>query len=209
MGLKKTSEAGTALRRVEDRAYPRDAEGLIAQLRDADPAVRRWAARDLAVHAEAAPHLCAQLLDERDASVRAVLFSSAAQLGGSAVVEGLLPLLRSDDAALRNGAIEVLSGLPAAVAPCIDALLRDADSDVRIFTVNLLGNLPHVQVPEWLGRVLATEAEANVVGAAIEVLAEVGTTETLPALRSAAQRFADDAYIGFSVDLALARIVTP
>jgi len=206
MGLKKTSEAGTALRRVEERAYPRDAEGLIAQLRDADPAVRRWAARDLAVHPEAAPRLCAQLLDEPDASVRAVLFSSVAQLGGSAVVEGLLPLLRSDDPALRNGAIEALSGLPDAVAPRIDALLRDADSDVRIFTVNLLGNLPHVQVPEWLGRVLKTETEANVVGAAIEVLAEVGNRSLAEPLRAVRLRFADDPFIGFAAELALNRI---
>ncbi len=206
MGLKKTSEAGTALRRVEERTYPRDAGGLIAQLRDADPAVRRWAARDLAVHAEAAPRLCAQLLEERDASVRAVLFSSVAQMGGSAVVEGLLPLLRSDDAPLRNGAIEVLSGLPEAVAPHIDALLRDVDSDVRLFTVNLLGNLPHAQVPEWLGRVLNTETEANVVGAAIEVLAEVGNRSLAEPLRAVRLRFADDPFIGFAAEVALERI---
>jgi HEAT repeat protein len=206
MGLKKNSDAGTALRRVEERAYPRDAEGLIAQLSDADPAVRRWAARDLAAHTEATSRLCAQLLDERDASVRAVLFSSVAQMGGSNVVDGLLPLLRSEDPALRNGAIEVLSGLPNAVAPRIDALLLDADSDVRIFTVNLLGNLPHAQVPDWLGQVLNTDTEANVVGAAIEVLAEVGNRSLIEPLRAVRLRFADDPFISFAANLALERI---
>jgi HEAT repeat protein len=209
MALKKSADT-TALRPVEARDYPRDTEGLVAQLGDADASVRRWAARDLACHPHAAALLCARLSDETDASVRSVIFSSAARLGagpgGSVVVAGLLPLLRSEDPALRNGAIEVLAALPDAVAPHIEDLLADADGDVRIFTVNLLGDLKHPNVPHWLARVLVNEASVNVVGAALEVLAEVGTPASLPALRAAARRFADDAYIGFAVDLAIGRI---
>lgn len=194
---------------VEARGHARDMAGLLAQLEDADPTVRRWAARDLAAHPQAAAALCMQLGREADSSVRTVLFSSASRLGGRVVVDGLLPLLRSEDAALRNGAIEVLAGLPDAVAPHIERLLHDTDGDVRILTVNLLGNLQHPQVPHWLAQVLMHEPAANVVGAALEVLAEVGTPASLPALRTAAQRFADDAYIGFAVDLAIVRIVSP
>ncbi len=208
MALKKSTDS-LALRPVEARDYTRDTDGLVAQLGDADATVRRWVARDLAAHPRAAAALCARLAQEPDASVRAVLFSSAAQLGGSVVANALLTLLRSEDPGLRNGAIEVLAGLPDAVAPHIERLLHDADSDVRIFTVNLLGDLHHAQVPQWLAQVLLNEPAVNVVGAALEVLAEVGTTASLPALRSAAQRFADDAYIGFAVDLAIVRIVTP
>jgi HEAT repeat protein len=205
MALKKSGDTAT-LRRIETRDYPRDLAGLGAQLGDADAAVRRWAARDLAAHPEAAALLCARLAAEADPSVRAVLFSSAAQLGGKAVVDGILPLLRSEDAALRNGAIEVLAGLPQDVAPRIEALLHDADSDVRIFTLNLLGDLRHDRVPQWLGRVLQHELEANVIGAALEVLAEVGTAELAAPLRAARARFADDPYISFAADLALERI---
>jgi HEAT repeat protein len=205
MALKKSTDTA-ALRPVEAREYPRDTDGLIAQLVDPDATVRRWAARDLAAHPRAAAILCARLSEETDVSVRSVIFSSAARLGGSGVVESLLPLLRSEDPALRNGAIEVLAGLPDAVAPFIEQLLRDADGDVRIFSVNLLGDLKHPKVPQWLAQVLLNEPSVNVVGAALEVLAEVGTSACLPALRTAAQRFADDAYIGFSVDLAIGRI---
>ena len=208
MALKKSTDT-TTLRPVEAREYPRDTDGLIAQLADADATVRRWAARDLAAHPRAAAVLCARLTDETDASVRSVIFSSAARLGGSVVVTSLLPLLRSEDPALRNGAIEVLAGQPDAVAPYIEKLLGDADGDVRIFTVNLLGDLKHPNVPQWLAQVLVNDVNVNVVGAALEVLAEVGTPASLPALRSAAQRFADDAYIGFAVDLAIERIGTP
>jgi HEAT repeat protein len=205
MALKKSGDTAT-LRRIEPREYPRDLAGLCAQLGDADASVRRWAARDLAQHPQAAPQLCARLFDETDPSVRAVLFSSCSQLGGDAVVDGILPLLRCEDAALRNGAIEVLSGLPEAVAPRIDALLQDSDSDVRIFTLNLMGNLPHPKVPHWLGHVLQFEQEANVIGAALEILAEVGNAELLAPLRTARLRFADDPFITFAADVALDRI---
>ncbi len=205
MALKKATD-GIALRPVEARDYRRDMAGLIAQLDDADTGVRRWAARDLVAHPQAAAAVCAQLSRERDSSVRSVLFSSAARLGGAVVAEALLPLLRSEDPGLRNGAIEVLSGLPDAVAPHIERLLHDADGDVRIFSVNLLGDLPHPQVPQWLAQVLLHETAVNVVGAALEVLAEVGTPASLPALQAAARRFADDPYIAFAVDLSIARI---
>jgi HEAT repeat protein len=213
MALKRSTDSA-GLRPVEARDYRRDTDGLVAQLADADASVRRWAARDLAAHPRAAAALCARLGEETDASVRSVLFSSAARVGalqgagpgGSVVVEMLLPLLRSEDPALRNGAIEVLAALPEAVAPHIDRLLHDADGDVRIFSVNLLGDLKHPNVPHWLAQVLLHDTSVNVVGAALEVLAEVGTPASLPALRSAAQRFADDAYIGFAVDLAIGRI---
>jgi HEAT repeat protein len=188
------------------RQHERDLPGLLAQLRAPEAAERRWAARDLAAHPSAAAALCAQLLSEADAGVRVALFNSAAQIGGTAIVQGLLPLLRSEDAALRNGAIEVLAGQPEAIAPHIEALLADTDSDVRIFTVNLLGDLCHPLVPQWLAQVLQRDETVNVVCAALEVLAEVGDTEALPALRAAKMRFANDAFVGFSVDLVVTRI---
>jgi len=206
MGLKRHADSTATLHPVEPRDYPRDQAGLLAQLGDPDAAVRRWAARDLAAHPGAATMLCARLAQERDASVRAVLFSSAAALGGTAVVQAMVQLLRSEDPALRNGAIEVLAHLPAAVAPHIDALLRDGDSDVRIFTVNLLGELHHPQVPRWLQQVLERDEAINVVGAALDVLAEVGGREALPALHAARRRFADDDYIAFTASLAIERI---
>ena len=207
MALKKAGNTAAA-HAGEARSRARDAAGLVEQLGAADAGTRRWAARDLAAHPEAAPALCARLASEPDPKVRSALFSSAASMGGSEVARALVDLLRSEDPGLRNGAIEVLAGLPDVVAPHIERLLGDADSDVRIFTVNLLGDLQHPKVPQWLAQVLLHDAAVNVVGAALEVLAEVGTPASLPALRSACKRFADDAYIGFAVDLAIERIGT-
>lgn len=208
MGLKKPSPT-EPLREVVTRAQPRDLPGLLAQLRSAQAEDRRWAARDLAEHASAATALGEALLSERDARVREALFISLTALASDKAVAGLLPLLRSEDAALRNGAIEALSSMPQAVAPRISALLHDSDPDVRIFTVNLLGDLRHAQVLPWLLLVLAQDTEVNVVAAALEVLAEVGQPQHVPALVAVRQRFADDPFIGFSVEMATQRMEAP
>jgi HEAT repeat protein len=205
MALRKTS-ALEPLREVVEREHPRDQAGLLEQLRSGDAEQRRWAARDLAAHPATMPQLGEALLTERDKSVCDALFTTLSSVASDASVGALLPLLRSEDAKLRNGAIEALTGMPQAVAPRIASLLRDADPDVRIFTVNLLGELRHPQVPQWLLQVLQHDAHVNVVAAAVEVLAEAGAPEHIPALRAAAQRFAEDAFMGFAVDMAVERI---
>jgi len=204
MGLRKA--AAEPLREVVEREHARDLPGLVAALKSGDAEQRRWAARDLAAHPQAAPTLGAQLLAERDGSVREALFTSLATHASDEAANALLPLLRSEDAGLRNGAIEALAGMPAAAGPRITALLRDADPDVRIFTVNLLGELKHEQVTRWLAGVLEHDPAVNVVAAAIEVLAEVGGAAQLPALDTAARRFADDPFVGFAAQVAADRI---
>lgn len=207
MGLRRATDSG-GLRRVTPREYPRDTEGLIQQLQDPDPTVRRWAARDMAIHPHAVEALCQHLPKETDLAVREVIFTTLGVLGGHDVVNGLVPLLRSEDANLRNGAIEALSGLPDEVAPHIEELLIDPDADVRIFTLNVLTDLNHPNIGAWLSHVLRHDPHVNVVAAALEVLAEAGTPDALPAVRQARQRFADDPFIGFAADLAEERMAT-
>ena len=205
MGLRKTA-ATEPLREVVERENGRDTHGLIAQLRSGDAEQRRWAARDLAGCGEAAGVMGERLVADTDPRVRDALLTSLSATPGEATVNALLPLLRSEDAVLRNGAIEALAEMPQAVAPRVATLLRDADADVRIFTVNMMGELRHGQVVDWLLQVLDHDAQVNVVAAAIEVLAEVGSPEHEPALRAAARRFPDDPFIGFAVDMAAERI---
>ncbi len=205
MGLRKT-HTNEGLREVVEREHGRDLDGLLLQLRTGDKEQRRWAARDLAGHHEAGWALGEQLMCERDSTVRQSLFTSLSAQPGDEAVNVLLPLLRSEDAELRNGAIEVLAGMPAAVGPRIKALLKDRDVDVRIFTVNLLGDLRHSQVRPWLLEAMHNDAAVNVVAAALEVLAEVGVPEDLPALTQARQRFPDDPFIGFAAEMAAQRI---
>ncbi len=206
MGLVKRQESGQGVPERERRRHGRAPEDLVRQLADPDPAVRRWAARDLAAHPGAADALADALEGERDPAVRQALLDALAAIGGEAVAERLIPLLRSEDAGLRNGVIEVLQGMPEAVAPRMARLLEDEDPDVRIFAVDICRSLPHPDTPRWLAGLLGRERHVNVVGTAIDVLAEIGGPEELPALRAVAERFADEPFVAFSAKVAIRRI---
>jgi len=203
MALRKATppDAGTL---APDR--PDDAAGWSLLLQDDSPAVRAEAAAAMATWPECAVTLGAHLLDETDERVRQALFTSLTRLADDQAAAALLPLLRSEEPRLRNGAIEALGSMPEAVGPRITTLLHDGDPDVRIFTVNLLGELRHEQVLPWLLHVLGHDPAVNVVAAAIEVLVEIGAPEHASALRAARQRFAGDPFIGFACDLAIERM---
>jgi HEAT repeat protein len=180
---------------------------LVAQLADPDPAQRRWAARDLLRYPNAATALVQRLQCETDIAVREVIFTSLTRLGGAVAVAGLVHCLRSEEASLRNEAIEAMKVLPTEVAPIMGGLLQDADSDVRIMAVNVLESLQHPQVESWLIQVIEQDPVVNVCGAAVDLLTEVGTAAALGALQRIKQRFADEPYIQFAASLALKRIV--
>jgi HEAT repeat protein len=190
----------------DTRAQSRDYAGLITQLGDQSPEVRRWAARDLLAYPEATQALLAQLRIESDLSVRESILTSLTRLGHEAAVTGLVECLRSEDAQLRNAAIEAMKALPNDVAPIMSALLQDDDPDVRILAVNVLESLQHPQVEAWLIAVIERDPLVNVCGTAVDLLGEVGSAAARPALLGLKQRFADEPYIQFAAELALQRI---
>ena len=99
-----------------------------------------------------------------------------------------------------------LAGMPRAVGPCIDTLLRVSDPQTRVFTINLLGDLRHEQVTHWLLQVLSNETCVNGVAAAVDVLAKLGQPEHIKPLQATRQRFASDPFLAFTIDVAIERI---
>jgi len=191
--------------RVALSASPRDYAGLVQELDAPRADVRRWAAKDLGDHPQAVPDLCGRLASEGDGAVRDGILSSLVRIGGTAVIDGVVPLLRSEDAGLRNGVIEVLKALPDDTAERIAALLRDPDPDVRIFAINVLESLRHPGVEAWLIEVLEGDDHENVCTTAIDLLAEVGTPVSVPVLQAVRHRF-DSEFVRFACALALTRI---
>ena len=70
-------------------------------------------------------------------------------------------------------------------------------------------DLPEDEANRLLGDLLARETEKNVAAAAVEVLAEIGRPEVLPALAACAERFAGDGFLVFSIKVAADRIGQP
>lgn len=178
---------------------------VLLDLRSPEAAERRRAAHLLGSYPEAAEAICSLLATEPVNSVRESLFTALIRIGTKDVAAGLLPLLNSEDAGLRNGAIEALKSMPAAVSERIEEILT-GPSDVRIFGVEILGALAHPSTSQWLTRVIETETELNVCAAAVEALAECGDPAAASALRDLLERFPDEPFLEFSVQTALARI---
>jgi HEAT repeat protein len=191
---------------VAERGY----EVLVAELWDADSRVRRAAVRDLAALRAGVPDpamaLCDRLDVETSPSVRSVIMTRLILLGTPEVAVRLTDHLHSDDAQLRNAAIEALQEMPQAVAPLLDRLLADEDSDVRIFAVNILAALCLDQAPERLALVVRTDPHVNVCAAALDGLVEVGGVEMISDIEGLGERFAGNAFMRFAVDTAIRRI---
>jgi HEAT repeat protein len=204
MALVRRATAAVAGLQCDDA--PRSQEQWVADLTSGDTSMRRRAAQALAGMPDAVTMICAHLANEQSLSVRSIILTGLIVHKSPAVVRGLLPLLGSEDPNLRNGAIEALQQMPDEVAPHVEAMLADPNSDVRIFAVDVLSALPHPMVPEWLRRVVTTDRHVNVCAAALDALAEAGQPEVIPALEDLADRFADVAFIQFAVDAAVRRI---
>ena len=166
----------------------------------------RWAAARAATgKLECAAPLAAALRVEAAERVREAMFTSLAGMGHAGVA-GVLPLLRSDDASLRTGALDALRILVRGAPDLLPPLLEDRDVDIRILSCELARALPGDEATRLLCRLLQDEQELNVCAAAVDVLAEVGQGEALPFLAACAARFHDKPFLAFAIQVATDRI---
>jgi HEAT repeat protein len=171
---------------------------------------QRWAAvRAAAAQPGGVALLSAALAQEHDPRVREAIFTGLARAATAESAAAVVPYLRSEDASLRAAALDALRAMPEASRPHIAGLLADADADVRLLSCELVRGLPEGAANRLLCDLLDRETEKNVAAAAIEVLAEIGNREALPALARGAERFAADPFLSFSIKVATDRIGRP
>jgi len=185
---------------------PAAAEDPLVALEGATAAERREAAHRLAGDPSAVGPLADRLDREADRSVREAILLALGRIGTAEAADSLFALLGSEDVWLRNAAIETLAEMDAAVIGALDGALSDPDSDRRIFAVNVLVSLRHPAAADYARRALAEDAHVNVVAAAIDVLAEIGTPEMIPEIEAAAERFPDAPFLRFAARAARRRI---
>ena len=204
MPLRRTEADRVQTAQSVERPTP---ENLADILHDPRPDVRRQAARELATDPHAAPTLGFWLASEDDPIVRGAILTSLAQLADPLAVTMLANCLRSEDATLRNDAIEAMRTLPEqSVRPVLQALLIDDEPDVRIFAVNVLAERPDQDLEAVLLAALEHEQHVNVCAALLDALAEVGTPTAHETLAVLARRFANEPYIHFACTVVIDRI---
>ena len=168
---------------------------------------QRWsAARAAADLPGSVPALRNALLREENRVVREALFSALARIASPESVEAVLPFLRSDDALIRNEALDALLAMKDAVWPYVPSLVRDQSADVRILACGLVRDMPSEAAVRLSCDLLEVELEPNVCAAAVEVLAEVGDLSALPVLARCARRFGDTPFLTFSIQMAIERV---
>ncbi len=182
-------------------------DDLMERLKSSDVGERRAAVRGLAAFPDSTVLLYQHLTVEKSNNVRSLVFVELINHKSLSVAGDLLCLLASEDANLRGGAIEALQEMPDEMAPHVEAMLVDSDSDVRLGVVAILAALRHPKVPIWLVEVIECDPHVNVCAAAVDALAEVGEPQSIPALAALARRFRDIAFIQFAVDAASRRIL--
>jgi HEAT repeat protein len=167
----------------------------------------RWSAARAAADSPASvPAVEAALAREQSPAVREALFSALARLASPQAVEAVLPFLRSDDAQARANASDAVLAMKSAAWPYLPALLRDQDSDVRVLACNLVREMPQDEAVRLLCERVDAETEPNVCAAVVEVLAEIGGAEALPALTRCAARFGATPFLAFTIKIAIDRV---
>ena len=176
------------------------------------------------------------LLFDTSPAVQEAAADSLIKIGTKKVVGEIIPLLRSEDASLRNIAVEILEGIGEKAIEPLSSLLQDKDHDIRKFACDILGNIgsskaitflipllndQHINVAcaaaEALGNIKNKKATQALIEAlkgrkwltynAIEALGKIGDTR---AIKPVAQfLFKDDPLISFASVKALGEIGDP
>jgi HEAT repeat protein len=185
---------------------PESRDALLQRLTATNQADRRRAAHALAADPTAVVILADRLELEPDPAVRDALFAALVDIGGATAAERLAALVHLDDAALRGGAIQALKAFKPPACVALDGLLQNPDPDVRLLAIEVTRAWPAELAAPRLRRIIDSDPHVNVCAAAVDVAAELGTAELIFPLAALRLRFADNAFLGFAVDVASARI---
>lgn len=131
----------------------------------------------------------------------------AAQLGHmpsrEAPIEKIMDLLKVKNAYVRNLGISILQNFGEAIKYYIVKFLIGDDKDLRIFAVNVLGDVNFAESRDMLIELLETEADINVAMTAVDYMAEIGQMEDIPQLQTIKSRFESEPYVAFAIDRAI------
>lgn len=145
----------------------------------------------------------AELLQMNHLGIQEAADSSLRKIGGTETVQAVLPLLRSDDAPVRNLSMDILREVGGHDIMSLITLIHDEDPDIRIFMADILGSSASLLAVEPLCEALLKDPEVNVRYQAAVSLGELGMSEAAPCLNKAIN---DEEWVQYSVIEALTKI---
>ena len=154
---------------------------------------------------EAIPLLCEKIKSENIGIQEAAEYALR-KIRGPRAIENILPLLASDEAPVRNVAMDILREIGVDGIEIMQPALRGEDADLRIFIADILGYCASHQSALLLGDALLKDPEVNVRYQAAVSLGNLAYPESVGAL---CQAMHDEEWVQFAVVEALAKINDP
>lgn len=151
---------------------------------------------------EAVPVL-AKLLSMNHLGIQEAAESSLRKIGGKETIQAVLPLLRSEDAPVRNLSMDILREIGHQDVTALIGILHDDDADIRIFASDILGSAKNVLAVDALCEAMLEDPEVNVRYQAAVSLGELGMSEAADCLNKAME---DDEWVQYAVIEALTKI---
>ena len=122
----------------------------------------------------------------------------------------MFKILQSNNAYLRNQAIIFLREYGEEAEEFLKKLLDNPDKDIRIFAINILGDIKFDGSIELLRYLLLKEItdskDVNVIMTAVDYLGEIGEERDIELLEAIKKEFSDEPYVTFGIDLAIDKI---
>jgi HEAT repeat protein len=183
-------------------------EILAEQLRSADEESRRLAVAGLSVHpvGETKDYLLAALGDASWRVRKEAVDALLAATFSAEIIKEIVLLLASDNAGLRNSAVEVLERLGVRAMPVLCRHVADDDHDVRKFVMDILGSIGDAEAVPLLIKAL-DDPEPNVCAAAAENLGKIGNVQAVPHLLKSLGK--NDIWLRYTILEALSKIGKP
>ncbi|MEJ5226374.1 HEAT repeat domain-containing protein [Thermodesulfovibrio sp.] len=181
-------------------------------LNDEDSSERRYAAEELSQYDERAIYPLIKALKDENTAVQEAATQSLITIGisedderfltnpGELVTYMVIPLLREEEAFIRNTALLILTEIGSKAPHLIYQLLKDKDPDVRKFGLDLIADIKEgfdgsMIIP------LLKDVNANVRAAAARAIGELNYKEAIPYL---VESLNDEEWVSFYVLQALA-----
>lgn len=182
-------------------------------LNDEDPSERRYSAEELVNYDERVIYPLIKALRDENTAVQEAATQSLITIGtsederfltnpGEIVTYMVIPLLREDEAYIRNIALLILTEIGNRAPHLIYQLLKDKDPDVRKFALDLVADIKSgfegVKIISLL-----KDSNANVRATAARAIGELKYQEAIPAL---IESLNDEEWVVFYVLQALAAL---
>lgn len=142
--------------------------------------------------------------EEREKIVLTKIASVISNMDPSdAPIEAIMDLLKLNNAYIRNLGISILRNFGTAIKYYIVKFLIGDDRDLRIFAINVLGDVNFAESRDMLVELLESETDINIAMTAVDYMGEIGEVEDIQLLESLKERFDGDVYAKFAVDGAI------